>query len=241
MTPPATPPHQMWKPLAVVALLGKSKVAEAQKLSPAKVIQIEARPLPSARSRSKPYPAAATVSAELACMDHDYCLPNKGPSGEPGKRWNVKQPSFITIKPIKQPTTQTPHAALALSATNSVIKAQTRKLPLTEPLDHRTGMTERSSVLETPDASPARQETDVTEKEGGPKSGHSGRTYRRRAVSRTPSPRSSSKERTGGRSRKRRSHHSPSPMSSSSESDSHSSRSRSRSHSPSKKRLVPKT
>ncbi|KAJ4948713.1 hypothetical protein JOQ06_020238 [Pogonophryne albipinna] len=237
LTPPATPPHQMWKPLAAVALLGKSKVAEAQKLSPAKVIQIEARPLPSARSRSKPYPAAATVSAELACMDHDYCLPNKGPSGEPGKRWNVKQPSFITIKPIKQPTTQTPPAALALSATNSVIKAQTRKLPLTEPLDHRTGMTERSSVLETPDASPARQETDVTEKEGGPKSEHSGRTYRRQAVSRTPSPRSSSKERTGGRSRKRRSHHSP--MSSSSESDSHSSRSRSRSHSPSKKRYRP--
>ncbi|KAK5853987.1 hypothetical protein PBY51_015094 [Eleginops maclovinus] len=239
LTPPATPPHQMWKPLAPVALLGKSKAAEAQRLSPPKVIQIEARPLPSARSRSKPTPAAATVSAELACRDHDYCLPNKGTPGEQGKRWNVKQPSFITIKPIKQPTTQTPRALSAQSTTNYVVKAQTRELPLTEPLDHRTDMTERSSVLETPDASPARQETDATDREGSPKRGHLGRSYRRQAASRTPSPRSSPKERTGGRSRKRRSHHSPSPMSSSSESDSHSSRSRSRSHSPSKKRYHP--
>ncbi|XP_029306465.1 peroxisome proliferator-activated receptor gamma coactivator-related protein 1 [Cottoperca gobio] len=239
LTPPATPPHQMWKPLAPVALLGKSKTAEALKLSPSKVIQIEARPLPSVRSRSKPTPAVATVSAELACMDHDYCLPIKGtPAGEPGKRWNVKQPSFITIKPIKQSTTTTtqiPPAAPASSAqpnTNS-------EFPLTEPLDHRTDMVEKSSVLETPDASPARQQTDATDKEGSSRRAPFGRAYRQHAASRTPSPRSSPKERTGGRSRKR-SHRSPSPMSGSSESDSHSSRSRSRSHSPSKKRYRPR-
>ncbi|XP_031160511.1 peroxisome proliferator-activated receptor gamma coactivator-related protein 1 isoform X1 [Sander lucioperca] len=239
LTPPATPPHQMWKPLAPVALLGKSKVADASKSSPSKVIQIEARPLPSVRSRSKPTPAAATIAPELACMDHDYCLPNKGTSsGEPGKRWNVKQPSFITIKPIKQPgttTTQTPSAALSLSAqstTNPVVTTKTQEFPLTEPLDHRTDKIERSSVLETPDASPARQETDDTVKEGSPRREHFGRSYRRHAVSRTPSPRAGSKERTGGRSRKRRSHRSPSPMSSGSESDSHSSRS----NTPAKKR-----
>ncbi|XP_037638456.1 peroxisome proliferator-activated receptor gamma coactivator-related protein 1 [Sebastes umbrosus] len=243
LTPPATPPHQMWKPLAPVALLGKSKAAEASKLSPYKVIQIEARPMPSARSRSKPTPAAATVDPEVACMDHDYCLPNKGTSAEEaGKRWNVKQPSFITIKPIRQPattTTQTPPAVLAPSSqstTNPAVITKAQEFPLTEPLDHRTGMVERSSVLETPDASPDRQETDATDKEGSPRREHCGRSYRRHAASRTPSPRSSPKERTGGRSRKRRSHRSPSPTSSSSESDSHSSRSRSRSHSPAKKR-----
>lgn len=238
----------MWKPLAPVALLGKSKAAEASKSSPSKVIQIEARPLPSVRSRSKPTPAAATVAPEVACMDHDYCLPNKGTStGETGKRWNIKQQSFITIKPIKQAaatTTRTPPAFPASptqSTTNAAFTTKIQELPLTEPLDHRTHGMERSSVLETPDASPARQETDAAVKEGSPRRGSYGRSYRRHAASRTPSPRSSPKERTGGRSRKRRFHRSPSPMSSGSESDSDSSRSRSRSCSPSKKRLGPQS
>ncbi|XP_044229519.1 peroxisome proliferator-activated receptor gamma coactivator-related protein 1 [Thunnus albacares] len=243
LTPPATPPHQMWKPLAPVALLGKSKAAEASKPSPSKVIQIEARPLPSVRSRSKPTPAVATVAPELACMDHDYCLPNKGASsGEPGKRWNVKQQSFITIKPIKQPTattTKTSPAAPESSFQSTINRALTTKaqeFPLTEPLDHRTDRMESSSVLETPDASPARQENDTTVKEGDLRHGPFGRSYRRHAASRTPSP----NERTGGRSRKRRSRRSPSPVSSGSESDSHSSRSRSSSRSPSKKRYRPR-
>ncbi|XP_071336781.1 peroxisome proliferator-activated receptor gamma coactivator-related protein 1 isoform X2 [Trachinotus anak] len=243
LTPPATPPHQMWKPLAPVALLGKSKAAEASKSSPSKVIQIEARPLPSVKSRSKPTPTATPVDPHLACMDHDYCLPNKGTStGESGKRWNVKQQSFITIKPIKQPataSTQTHPAALASSVpspTNPAVTTKTQDFPLTEPLDHRTAEMERSSILETPDASPARQETDSTVKEGSHRRGPFERAYRRHAASRTPSPR----ERTGGRSRKRRSQRSPSPVSSGSESDSHSSRSRSRSRPPSKKRYRPR-
>ncbi|XP_020498564.2 peroxisome proliferator-activated receptor gamma coactivator-related protein 1 [Labrus bergylta] len=236
LTPPATPPHQMWKPLVPVALLGKSKAAEASKSSPSKVIQIEARPLPSVRSRSKPTPAAAAVSPEVACMDHDYCLPNKGASnGEAGKRWNVKQQSFITIKPI---TTQTPPAVPVSSAranTNAVAASKPQDLTRTEPLDHRTDEMERSSVLETPDASPSHPETDGTFKEGSPRRGPYGRSYRRHTASRSPSPRASRIERTGGWSRKR-SRRSPSPMSSGSESDSQSSRSRSTSRSPSKKR-----
>ncbi|XP_008280619.1 peroxisome proliferator-activated receptor gamma coactivator-related protein 1 [Stegastes partitus] len=242
LTPPATPPHHMWKPLAPVALLGKSKAAEASKSSSPKVIQIEARPLPSVRSRSKPTPAAATVAPDLACMDHDYCLPNKGTlPGEQGKRWNVKQQSFITIKPIKQhaaTTTQTPPAAPASSlqsTTNPTVSTKARDFPLTVPLGTNDEM-ESSSVLETPDASPARQETESTFKDRSPRRGHLERSYRRHASSRSPSPRYSPKERTGGRSRKRRSRRSPSPMSSCSESD-YSSRSRSRSCSPAKKRF----
>uniref|UniRef100_A0A3Q3WNB6 RRM domain-containing protein n=1 Tax=Mola mola TaxID=94237 RepID=A0A3Q3WNB6_MOLML len=219
LTPPATPPHQMWKPIAPVALLGKSKAAEISKSNPSKVIQIEPQPLPTVRSRSKPtFASSATVAPEVACMDHDYCIPSKG-IGEPGKRWNVKQLSFITIKPIKptETTTQTLPAA---------------QFPLTEPLDHRTDGMQRSSVLETPDASPARQES---VKEESPRRGPFGRSYRRPEASRTPSPSSSPKERTRGRSRKRKSHRSPSPTSSSSESDSHSTRSQSRSRSPPRK------
>ncbi|CAK6979016.1 peroxisome proliferator-activated receptor gamma coactivator-related protein 1 [Scomber scombrus] len=243
LTPPATPPHQMWKPLAPVALLGKSKAAEATKPSPSKVIQIEARPLPSVRSRSKPTPAAATVAPELACMDHDYCLPNIGAaSGEQGKRWNVKQQSFITIKPIKQAnatTTKTSPAAPESppqSTINGAVTTRAQEFPLTEPLAYRIDGMESSSVLETPDASPARQENDATDKQGVLRQGSFGRSYRRQTASRTPSP----IERTGGRSRKRRSRRSPSAVSSGSESDSHSSRSRSNSRSPSKKRYRPR-
>ncbi|XP_031594868.1 peroxisome proliferator-activated receptor gamma coactivator-related protein 1 [Oreochromis aureus] len=239
LTPPATPPHQMWKPLAAVALLGKSKASEASKSSPSKVIQIEAQPLPSVRPRSKPTLAAATVAPDLACLDHDYCLPNKGtPTAEPGKRWNIKQQSFITIKPIRQhtpTTTQTTPGALASSlqsTINQVVLTKTQVCPM-KPLEPKANRLDESSVMETPDASPTRLETEL--KERSPRRGPLGRSYRRHAASRTPSPGCSPEERTRGRSRKR-SHHSPSPMSSCSESDSDSSRSRSRSHSPTKKR-----
>lgn len=222
----------MWKPLAPVALMGKSKTAEASKTSPSKIIQIEPRPLPSCRYRSRPAQTAATVAPEVACMDHDYCLPNKG-TEDVGRRWNVKQQPSITIKPVKPNTTtaQLRPTAPTMSARTTAMSTFTTKAQevlLTKVLDHRTDGMERSSVLETPDASPAHET--VQEQKTGP----FGRSYRRHAASRSPSPRSSPKEENRGRSRKRF-HRSPSPMSSSS--DSNSSRSRSRSQSPPKKRL----
>ncbi|XP_034041148.1 peroxisome proliferator-activated receptor gamma coactivator-related protein 1 [Thalassophryne amazonica] len=241
LTPPATPPHQMWKPLAPLGLLGKTRAAVVSKQSPRKVIQIEARPLPSIRSRPIPTSAAASVSLRLACMDHDYCLPNKEGSNEPDDHWNVKQQNIIANKPIKEPTaTTTPpipvsSASFVHSPTNTVsIKKQ--ELHQTEPLDHRTNGTKTSSVLETPDASPARQEANVPVKERSPRGGPFDRSYRRHAASRTPSPEFTSKEKRRGRQRRRISHNSRSSMSSDSESDSHSSRSSSRSCSPAKKR-----
>uniref|UniRef100_A0A665UYL2 PPARG related coactivator 1 n=1 Tax=Echeneis naucrates TaxID=173247 RepID=A0A665UYL2_ECHNA len=242
LTPPATPPHQMWKPLAPVALLGKSKATGTSKSTPSKVIKIEARPLPSVKSRSKPTPATAAVDPNVACIDHDYCLPNKGThTAEPGKRWNVKQQSFITIKPIKQPATgitQKPSAVLVSmnqTTTNPALTKKTRGFPHTVPLDHRTDSMETGSVLETPDASPERQETNSTVKERSHSRGPLRRPYHHLTASHTSSSGTSPKERNGGRSRKRRSHRSPSPLSSSSESDS--SRSRSRSRPPSNKRF----
>ncbi|KAM9847607.1 peroxisome proliferator-activated receptor gamma coactivator-related protein 1 [Aulostomus maculatus] len=245
LTPPATPPHQMWKPLAPVTLLGKTKVTESSKSSPSKVIQIEARPLPSVRSRSKPI-ATPTVAHELACMDHDYCLPNKdGSSGESCKRWNIKQQSSIIIKAIGHPAATASQTlpfspgSSAQSITNPAVTPTTPNFPLSEPLDHRTDGLEKISILETPDASPAQQENDAAIHEGGPKEGPFGRSYRLHAAAHPPNPLSSPKERTRARSRKRRSQRSPSPDSSGSESDSHSSRSRSRSYSPAKKRYRP--
>ncbi|KAM6915839.1 peroxisome proliferator-activated receptor gamma coactivator-related protein 1 [Xenentodon cancila] len=230
LTPPATPPHQMWKPLAPVALLGKSRTAEASKSSPSKVIQIEAQPLPSFRSRSKPTPAAATVAPELACMDHDYCLPNKGTGpGEPSKRWNVKQRSFITIKPIQE------HAPATTQTSNSVISIKRQDFPQTEHAEQKVkDEAVRSSVLETPDASPSHQESESTLEVRSPSRGPLRRSYRRHAPSRSPSPSCNPKERTGRCGK--RSRRSPSPMSSCSDSYSSRSSSRSRSRSPAKKR-----
>ncbi|XP_011601667.2 peroxisome proliferator-activated receptor gamma coactivator-related protein 1 [Takifugu rubripes] len=228
LTPPATPPHQMWKPLAPVALLGKGKATEVFKSSPSKVIQIEARPLPSFRSRSRPTPVAAhTVAPEVACMDHDYCLYNKS-TGETGKRWNIKQQSVITIKPIKPTTTtvQTPPAAPVSSAPLIPNATKAESVLMTAAPDHRTDRMENSSVLESPDASPTQQETFTEENS---RKGPFGRSYRQHVASHSLEP----KQTTRSRSRKR-SHRSPSPLSSSSDSDS--SRSRSRSSSPSKKR-----
>lgn len=220
----------MWKPLVPVALLGKSKATEVFKCSPSKVIQIDPRPLPSFRSRSRPTSVATpSVTPEVACMDHDYCLYNKS-TGETDKRWNVKQQSVITIKPVK-PTIQTPPAAPVSSAppiTKATKAAKAECVLLAAGPDHGTDGMENSSVLETPDASPTRQQPVM---EDNCKKGPFRRSYRHCAASRSPRP----KQMPRGRSRKR-SHRSPSPVSSLSDSDSYSSRSRSRSSSPSKKR-----
>lgn len=220
----------MWKPLVPVALLGKGKATEVFKSSPSKVIQIEARPLPSFRSRSRPTPIAVhTVDPEVACMDHDYCLYNKS-TGETGKRWNVKQQSVITIKPIKPTTTtvQTPPAAPVSSAPLITNATKAESVLMTAAPDHRTDRMENSSVLESPDASPTRQETFTEENS---RKGPFGRSYPRHVASHSLDPEQTTRSRP-----RKRSHRSPSPLSSSSDSDSHSSRSRSRSSSPSKKR-----
>ncbi|KAJ8418106.1 hypothetical protein AAFF_G00138150 [Aldrovandia affinis] len=103
LTPPATPPHQIWKPLAPVALLGNTK---GPKRSPSKVIQIDPRPLPANMSSSKatpPRPPAQPPGQPPVSIDHDYCLPPKEPPMGEGRRWNVKRQAGITIKPIERP------------------------------------------------------------------------------------------------------------------------------------------
>ncbi|XP_038152336.1 peroxisome proliferator-activated receptor gamma coactivator-related protein 1 [Cyprinodon tularosa] len=230
-----TPPNQMWKPLAPLTQLGKSKTSEASKPSPSKVIQIEAQPLPLFRLRSKATPAAAPISPDLACMDHDYCLSNKSVSpGEPSKCWNVKQPSAFPIKPVNQnpsgptPTPPPVSAASTQSTTNSEILSITQNCPQASVNENMETEAGECSGTETPNASPSQQEC-VT----SPRRRPSARSYRRYVDSPTPSPSCSPKERTRGRSRKRF-YRSPSPASSCS--DSYSSRSRSRSRSPQRKR-----
>lgn len=237
LAPKTASPNQMWKPLAPAALLGKPNSSEAPKSNPSKVIQIEAQPLHPVRVRSKATPAAAPVAPDLACMDHDYCLSNKSVSpGESGKRWNIKQQSVFTIKPLRQhpssppPTLPPVLAASPQEVTNFVISPRTQDCPQTFQTQKNRDASEQCSIMETSDFSPSQQER-VT----SPRMRPSGRSYRRYVASRTPSPSSSPKERTRGWSKKRF-YRSPSPTSSCS--DAYTSRSRSTSKSPAKKRFV---
>ncbi|KAB5558937.1 hypothetical protein PHYPO_G00022950 [Pangasianodon hypophthalmus] len=73
LTPPATPPHQIWKPLTPTL---KAKQHEATKPSLSKTIQIiEPKPLPPSKIQSKPQPSSSipAPSLFLAFIDHDYC------------------------------------------------------------------------------------------------------------------------------------------------------------------------
>ncbi|XP_060797009.1 uncharacterized protein si:dkey-93h22.8 isoform X3 [Neoarius graeffei] len=73
LTPPATPPHQIWKPLTPTL---KAKQHEAIKPSPSKTIQIiEPKPLPPNKIQSKPQSSSSipAPSLFLAFIDHDYC------------------------------------------------------------------------------------------------------------------------------------------------------------------------
>ncbi|MGH0157659.1 UNVERIFIED_CONTAM: hypothetical protein FKN15_057323 [Acipenser sinensis] len=149
LTPPATPPHHMWKPLAPVSLLRKPKLTKGPKLSPAKAIQIiDPRPLPHSKTHTKlpSSPAPSLHSENPSFADHDYCLPGTEPAcAEKGRRWNVKQQSSITIKPIEQ---RAPAGC-------------PRKCAV-QPLDHRSLS---GSVLLSPDSSPCRLEADTASRD----------------------------------------------------------------------------
>ncbi|XP_016105160.1 peroxisome proliferator-activated receptor gamma coactivator-related protein 1-like isoform X2 [Sinocyclocheilus grahami] len=72
LTPPGTPPHQIWRPLASV----KGTKHESIKPSPSKTIQIiEPRPLPRSKTHSKPSLPTFTpaLNPARAFLDHDYC------------------------------------------------------------------------------------------------------------------------------------------------------------------------
>ncbi|XP_051504746.1 peroxisome proliferator-activated receptor gamma coactivator-related protein 1-like [Myxocyprinus asiaticus] len=165
ITPPATPPHPMWKPIAPVALLGKPKKSEVFKSTPNKAIHIEAKPLPSNKLRSKPQTPTTVGQTQPFSLDHDYCLPPKEPHlNEVGNRWNVKQQPSIIIKTIELPSNKAvQHSVSKAQSTPSVTEGTQRNLNLSQPsVDRKCTETDalNSSVLVTPDASPNRPESE---------------------------------------------------------------------------------
>nr|XP_056705696.1 peroxisome proliferator-activated receptor gamma coactivator-related protein 1 [Euleptes europaea] len=84
LTPPATPPHQLWKPLAAVSLLSKAGSPKGARL---------------AKSLSRPH-RKAPAPLHVGSGEHDYCQLRAAPP-RGGSRWNVKHNTDITIKTIK--------------------------------------------------------------------------------------------------------------------------------------------
>lgn len=215
----------MWKPIAPVALLGKNRKSELPKPTPNKVIQIEARPLPSNKLRSKPQ-TTTTGQTQSFSLDHDYCLPSKETQpNEVGNRWNVKQHPSIIIKTVELPSNKpVQQSVLKAPSTPSVTEETQKNLSTSRPVG--VGCSKRdelnSSVLATPNASPNRPESEspLLDKSKGNKSKSLGYSE-------------SSSEQCQNRGRTRRRYRSRSSSSSKS-----SSSSSSRSHSPPKKRLA---
>ncbi|XP_052007315.1 peroxisome proliferator-activated receptor gamma coactivator-related protein 1 [Xyrauchen texanus] len=165
ITPPATPPHQMWKPIAPVAILGKPKKSEVHKSTPSKAIQIEAKPLPSNKLPSKSQTPTTFGQTQPFSLDHDYCLPPKEPHlYEVGNRWNVKQQPSIIIKTIELPSNKVvQHSVSKAQSTPSVTEGTKRNINHSQPsVDRKCTEIDalNSSVLVTPDASPNRPESE---------------------------------------------------------------------------------
>lgn len=235
LTPPATPPHQLWKPLAAVSLLAKVK-------SPKSTTQEGA--LKSEGVTEAKHPAAARLQegihgpnpVHVGSGDHDYCVrsrtpPKKTPAlvfPEAGSRWNVKRHQDITIKPVLSlgPAVPLPPGTAATQ----------------KPLDHRTSKEQADpptpclapSALLSPEASPCRNDMN-TRTPSEPSAKQSVRCYRK--ACRSASPPSQGWQGCRGRSSSVSSgSNRTSEASSSSSSSSSSSRSRSRPLSPPHKR-----
>ncbi|NXI68779.1 PPRC1 protein, partial [Anseranas semipalmata] len=259
LTPPATPPHQLWKPLPAVSLLAKTKspVSAPQEGSQRTAKLTKAKPLPQSKLPARsPAPTPASAAPSHVCSgDHDYCIPGTArlesggsastqpPATESGSRWNVKHHRDITIKPISSLTKRTleqpkPAPAAAVGPSREPLGAA-----CLAPLDYRTSVPSKAvagcsspptSVLLSPAASPCRDQ-EVRTPSAQPSHAaakRSLRCYRRPRDS--PSPSASSWR--AGRSRASRSFSSSSDGASESSSSSSSSRSRSRSLSPPPKR-----
>ncbi|KAK1791539.1 hypothetical protein P4O66_013532, partial [Electrophorus voltai] len=231
LTPPATPPHQMWKPLAPVALLGKPKKSEVPKLTPGKVITIEPRPLPASKLQNRAPTSSVTLGrTQPFSLDHDYCLlPKESPKNELSSRWSIKQqPSAIIKAAVLPSTNKTPQqSASKLPPTPATAGSLEKNPKPSHPLEPRSQcerkpLTTRTITL-TPDASPDRLDSEgslqdegsgihqrfqrYSERSPSPcchKRGRSQRTYRKRVCSSSGSRSSSS---GSSRSRSR----SPSP------------------------------
>ncbi|KAM9285276.1 peroxisome proliferator-activated receptor gamma coactivator-related protein 1 [Morus bassanus] len=263
LTPPATPPHQLWKPLPAVSLLAKAKspgsTPQEGPQKTAKLTKAKLLPQSKLQGKSQALAPASSAPSHVCAGDHDYCIPgaarpesNGSPGTQPptegGSRWNVKHHRDITIKPISSLTKRTldqPKPTPPAPTTTVGPSQEPLGMVSLAPLDYRTSVPNKAtagcsspptSVLLSPAASPCRDQEMRTPsaQPSHTAAKRSLRCYRRPRDS--PSPSAGSWR--AGRSRASRSFSSSSDgaSESSSSSSSSSSRSRSRSFSPPPKR-----
>ncbi|NXK49287.1 PPRC1 protein, partial [Chauna torquata] len=252
LTPPATPPHQLWKPLPAVSLPAKTKspISTPQEGSQRTAKLTKAKPLPQSK-----LPVRSTAPSHVCSGDHDYCIPGTArpessgsagtqpPATESGSRWNVKHHRDITIKPISSLTKRTLDQPKPAPATTVGPSREPLGAACLAPLDYRTSVPSKAnagcsspptSVLLSPAASPCRDQ-EVRTPSAQPSHAAAKRSLRCYQRPRdSPSPSAGSWR--AGRSRASRSFSSSSDGASESSSSSSSSRSRSRSLSPPPKR-----
>ncbi|XP_071420051.1 peroxisome proliferator-activated receptor gamma coactivator-related protein 1 isoform X2 [Pithys albifrons albifrons] len=261
LTPPATPPHQLWKPLPAVSLpaTAKSPMSTLHEGSQKTAKLMKAKPLPPNKIQGKSIVLApgSAAPSHVCSGDHDYCIPSgvqpesksipgTQPPAEGGSRWNVKHHRDITIKPISSLTKRTleqPEPNPPAPSTAVGHKQEPLGMVCLAPLDYRTTIPNKAttgcsspptSVLLSPAASPC-WDQEVQTPSAQPSHAaakRSLRCYRRPQDS--PSPSTDSWR--AGRSHASRSFSSSSDGASESSSSSSSSRSRSRSFSPPPKR-----
>ncbi|KAJ6669137.1 hypothetical protein lerEdw1_007946 [Lerista edwardsae] len=150
LTPPATPPHHLWKPLAAVSLLGKAGTPKGARL---------------VKSLSKPH-RKTLAPIHVGSGEHDYCQLSAAQPKE-GSRWNVKHNLDITIKPImtlnkqvpEQPgPSQTP-TAVRLDAVSTFSRSSGCQNPkeVSSPIDAGRGQIQALSPAATSPSSPSSQ------------------------------------------------------------------------------------
>ncbi|XP_060728171.1 peroxisome proliferator-activated receptor gamma coactivator-related protein 1 [Tachysurus vachellii] len=204
LTPPATPPHQMWKPLAPVALLGKQSKSEIARSTPSKAIQIEPLPLHACKLQSKPQTSVTLGQIQPFSLDHDYCLhPKEPPQNELGNVCSSKQQPSI-IKSTELPSANSKASAETSSKlpSTTTTKESFQENVQSQPLvcvsqSERKALTTTGIV--TPDASPERLDSErfkgYSDRSPSPchqKRGRTKRKYRSRLPSRSRSTSSSS-------------------------------------------------
>uniref|UniRef100_A0A8C2UCW3 Peroxisome proliferator-activated receptor gamma coactivator-related protein 1 n=1 Tax=Coturnix japonica TaxID=93934 RepID=A0A8C2UCW3_COTJA len=181
LTPPATPPHQLWKPLPTVSLLAKTKspVSAPQEGSQRTAKLTKAKPLPQSKLQGRSSVPGSAAPSHVCSGDHDYCNPRvtrlenssmagtQPPATESGSRWNVKHHRDITIKPISSLTKRTLDQPKPTPAAAAGPSQESPGAACSTPLDYRTNVPSKAvtecdspatSVLLSPAASPCRDQ-----------------------------------------------------------------------------------
>ncbi|OPJ84313.1 peroxisome proliferator-activated receptor gamma coactivator-related protein 1 isoform B [Patagioenas fasciata monilis] len=108
LTPPATPPHQLWKPLPTVSLLAKAKSPGSMpQEGPQKMTKLtKTKPLLQSKLQGKSPAPASSAPSHVCSGDHDYCILASTTTVEPSQ----ESPGSASASPCRDQEVRTPSA-----------------------------------------------------------------------------------------------------------------------------------